>query len=211
VRLLAVLTAGLLAAGCAGEPPPPAPVTTSAPAPTGTTGVPLPVRVTRDEAPRPSVAQLDRWAGPAGDSPLEQVLQRLRYETLGQARLPAPTTARCARFSLRPGAENRCTVTYGGLAVPWTVTIDEDEADNGGPVDVFGYSVRADRFVVRAEAVRGAAWAFYGRSGSEVRCGRVPALRVLPAGPTGDTCQVLEERTWRPLRPRVSEDGDVVF
>jgi hypothetical protein len=219
VRLfVGIAVAGLLAACTASgrtESPGASAATSSAPhTSAATAGVPLPVRVTEVKAvPVPAVEQVERWLGPPdpGASPLEQVLRDLRYRTLSQARMPAPTTARCAGDRLRttPDATTRCTVTYQGLPVPWTVTVT-DQGDNSGTVDIFGYTSTTDRFVVRADVIRAQVWQLMSPSSRDVRCTRIPALRILRAGPTGDRCQYLDDhRNWQTFTIAVSEDGNI--
>lgn len=214
------LVAVLLAA-CGGGPDEPDPVVVTAttpavPTPPPTTGVALPVRVTRASVPDPSVAEVEGWLGPPpgeGATPLEQVTRRLRYETLMRAGVRAPTTARCAgdRMSLAAGARTRCTVTYQGVPVPWTVTISADEADNSGAVDIFGYTVDTDRYVVRADVVRAEAWRVWGGYGEPTRCARMPAVQVLPAGRTRDRRQHLVDGAWRTVPLTVLDGGSVYF
>lgn len=215
--LPAVLLA-LLVAGCGGSPDAPGPVVaavTTAPVvrtPPPATGTPLPVPVTRATVPDPSVAEVEGWLGQRpgeGAPPLEQVLRHLRYETLMQAKVRAPTTARCVgdRLRLTGGATTRCTVTYAGVPVPWTVTIDEKGVTNG----LFGFTVDTDRYVVRADVVRAEAWRVWGGYGEPTRCARLPAVQVLPAGRTRDRCQHLVDGVWKTVPVTVLDGGTVYF
>jgi hypothetical protein len=218
VRLVVGIAVAVLLTACTGSTRP-EPLVTSAsastpPVPAATVGTALPVRVTKVKAiPLPAVEQVERWLGPRdpGASPLAQVLRELRYRTLLQARLPAPTTARCPgdRVRLVLDARTRCTVTYQGLPVAWTVTVT-DKGANGGAVGLFGYTTTTDRFVVRADVIRAQMWRI-SASSPEVRCTRIPELRVLPAGRTGDRCQYLDDhRTWQTFAIAVTEDGDII-
>jgi hypothetical protein len=207
VGLVAVglLVAGLLA-GCSDPPDRPAPVTPT-PSPT-VAGSPLPVRVTGP--PRDlidgEVALRRLGPGPGGDAPvLDQVRYELRWETLRRAKVWGRTSARCAgdRVALAPGAVTRCTVTYEGLAVPFDVTIDKDSR----PTDrLVRYTPAARKFVVRAAAVYDYAWRRF--AGEDPRCTRVPPLRVLEPGYTGDRCQHVDEIGHRRETGRVLLEGD---
>lgn len=219
------LLAAVLLTGCSGSPDPDraAPATTAttattpsptaAPTPTRPVGSPLPVRVTKVEIPFPSVAQVEAWVGPPlgeGATPLEQIKRQLRYETLMQARVPAPTTERCARLSLAPSARTKCTVTYAGQRVPFTVVMDDEQADNSGAVDLFAYRVYQDRFVVRADVIRSEAWRLYGSDGTPTRCSVIPAVQVLPEGRTRHRCQHLVDGVWEPDAVQVTDTGAVI-
>lgn len=223
MRLPGTILAVLLLTGCTGSGTPdagptragrPSPddLATPTPTPPRPVGTPLPVPVTEADVPDPSVAEVERWLGPPlgdGAPPLEQVLRHLRYETLMQAGVRAPTTARCAgdRLRLAAGATTRCTVAYQGLPVPWTVTIDEKGVTNG----LFAFTVDTDRYVVRADVVRAEAWRVWGGYGEETRCARLPAVQVLPAGRTRDRCQHFVAGAWETVPVTVLEGGTVYF
>ncbi len=221
MRLPGTIVAVLLMAGCSSTGTPVAtatrpaattPASTVPPTPARPVGTPLPVPVTAADVPDPSVAEVEGWLGPRpgeGAPPLEQVLRHLRYETLMQAKVRAPTTARCAgdRLRLTGGATTRCTVTYAGVPVPWTVTIDEKGVTNG----LFGFTVDTDRYVVRADVVRAEAWRVWGGYGDPTRCARLPAVQVLPAGRTRDRCQHLVDGVWKTVPVTVLDGGTVYF
>lgn len=65
---------------------------------------------------------------PTGDAAFsEQVLWTMRKNTVAMAGVPGRTSAACdgGTVSEEPGVTTRCTVTYNGLKVPWSIRFDE--------------------------------------------------------------------------------------
>jgi hypothetical protein len=215
MRVLGTFLLLVALAGCDGTAPDtvaPAPTTASPTRAAPTTppvpkGSPLPVKVTKTVVDYPSAAEVDSWLPPTGgsDSAAEQILRHLRWEALLQARVEAPTSARCPRLSTAPGAESSCTVYYQGLPVPFTVVIDDERTS--GPL--FRYRSYQERFVVRADVIRSEMWRWWGSDGVPTRCDRLPAVQVLPAGVTRLRCQHLEGGAWV-TKPVTVEEGGAV-
>ena len=221
MRVLGTIVAVVLLAGCSTGTPEAAPTRPAAttpaftvpPTPPRPVGTPLPVPVTKIDIPYPSAADVEAWVPPVGPeaSAVEQIQRTMRFETLLQARVRAPTTARCGRVVFTASAQSPCTVYYQGLPVPFTVVMAQDEPDRpNGLNGLWRYRTYQDRYVIRADVIRAEAWRRWGSDGEPVRCSRMPAVRVLPAGVTKDRCQHFVDGAWEPAEVEVTDVGSVI-
>lgn len=215
-----LLGVAALSVSCSGSDGPAAPTATALPAPSVTVGVALPERVHKvADIPVPEVAEINRWLGPEESDPTlrQQIARDIQFQTLLNARRPAPTTVRCPDpLRLTRGAVNTCTVTYRGLPVPWQVTITDNRGVSAEGRRVYLFTTTPDRYVIWADDIRNT-WVnivvgAYASAGTEMRCTRLPAVRTLPIGLTGDRCQYLDRNlVWQNFTVGVDRDGFIDF
>lgn len=222
MRVLGTIVAVLVLAGCTGTPEAAptraAPTTprfaTVSPTPPRPVGRPLGVPVTKIDIPYPSAADVEAWVPPVGPgaSAVEQIQRTMRFDTLLQARVPAPMTARCDRVVFTASAQSPCTVHYQGVPVPFTVVMDQDQPGRpNGRNGFWLYRTYQDRFVVRFDVVRSEAWRLWGSDGEPTRCDRMPAVQVLPAGRTKYRCQHFADGVWETVPVEITEEGGVLL
>ncbi len=128
---------------------------------------------------------------PAADAAFtEHVLWKMRKKTVALAGIPGRTSAACegGRVSEEPGVTTRCTVTYEGVEVPWSIRFDEPAGDLR-PYEI----TDAGRAVLTAKSVHGEFWKRYHRVSGHLRCARMPDVELVPYGrDSGHRCQYAE-------------------
>ncbi|MCX5426362.1 hypothetical protein OHU11_01140 [Streptomyces sp. NBC_00257] len=117
----------------------------------------------------------------------ERVLWTMRKHTVAMAGIPGRTSAACegGKVSEKPGVTTRCTVTYNGVKVPWSIRFEEPAGDLK-PYEI----TNAGQTVLTAKSVYGEFWREYNRVSKHLRCGKVPDLELVAYGQdTGHRCQ----------------------
>ncbi|MER6157232.1 hypothetical protein ABT147_17055 [Streptomyces sp. NPDC001868] len=142
----------------------------------------------------------------------EQVLWMIRKSTVAMAGIPGKTSAACegGKVSEEPGVTTRCTVTYNGVKVPWSIRFDEPAGDLK-PYEI----TNAGQAVLTAKSVYGEFWREYNQVSEHLRCGKVPDLELVAYGQdTGHRCQYASsvdgKARWVNVPVSVGERG-VVF
>ncbi|MFE9968092.1 hypothetical protein OG894_42740 (plasmid) [Streptomyces sp. NBC_01724] len=150
---------------------------------------------------------------PADDATFtDRTLWALRKSTLAIAGIPGKTIAACegGKVSEEPGVTTRCTVTYEGAKVPWSVRFDEPAGDLR-PYEI----TNAGQTVLTAKSVYGKFWNEYNQVSKYLRCGRVPDLELVAYDrDTGHRCQYASsvdgKARWVNVPVSVGEHG-VIF
>lgn len=146
----------------------------------------------------------------------EKVLNELKVGTLRMARAPGKMVARCARgtLTLKAGATTRCGVHYGGVEVPWNVTLADDYEPGSG---VLSYRAEPLKGLLTAKAAYGQWYELQSaRKRDELRCSEIPDVELVELdAPTNYKCQYLvegsdedsDEETWSDRVIVVKKDG----
>ncbi|MET8330840.1 hypothetical protein [Streptomyces sp. NPDC005181] len=114
---------------------------------------------------------------PADDAAItERALWTMRKRTVAMAGIPGKTSAACegGKVVEEPGVTTRCTVTYDGVKVPWSVRFDEPAGDLR-PCEI----TNAGQAVLTAKSVYGEFWNDYNQVSKHLRCGKVPDLELV--------------------------------
>ncbi|GAB1338333.1 hypothetical protein ACE1SV_49230 [Streptomyces sp. E-15] len=208
---LGIALVALVTAGCGGSG---SDDNASRPADTAPqkSGKELPVAITSAEPGLLTVKTLLRALPPkpADDAAFtERGLWTMRKQTVAMAGVPGKTSAACegGEVSEKPGVATRCTVTYNGLKVTWSIRFDEPTGD----LKPYGIT-DAGQAVLTAKSVYGRFWREYNRVGKHLRCGRMPDLELVPYGKdTGHRCQYASsvdgEARWVDVPVSVGEHG----
>ncbi|WP_200309415.1 hypothetical protein [Streptomyces adelaidensis] len=212
--LLGIAMIALITAGCGGSG---SNDNTSRAADTAPpkSGKELPVAITSAE---PGLLTVKTLLGalppePTDEAPFtERVLWTMRKQTVAMAGIPGKTSAACegGKVSEEPGVTTRCTVTYNGVKVPWSIRFDEPTGDLK-PYEI----TNAGQAVLMAKSVYGEFWREYNRVSKHLRCGEMPDLELVAYGQdTGHRCQhasfVDGKARWVNVPVSVGERG-VVF
>ncbi|MCK2243200.1 MULTISPECIES: hypothetical protein [unclassified Crossiella] len=216
MRWLPIVLVCVFAGGCGAFGTPPRPSTV--PPPTRTVGTPLPVEIT---GPQPEVRgygtdhETEPPLAPSA-SLLDRMLGNIRLSTLRSAGAPGTITASCEGDVIRtePGAVTRCTGTYNGVAVPWTIRAN---ARSGGLTEFVSLPERTllTNKVIYQE--------FFQRNqpSENLRCQAIPEVvlvhKPIPGSTTeidtGFRCQVLysgqDARVWTEQRLFMNSMGMV--
>ncbi|MFG2318760.1 hypothetical protein [Streptomyces tendae] len=212
--VLGVALIALVTAGCGGSG---SDDNASRPSGTGapTSGKELPIAITSAE---PALLTVKTLLGalppePAEDAAFtERVLWKMRKGTVAMAGVPGKTSAACegGKVSEEPGVTTRCSVTYEGVKVPWSIRFGEPAGD------LEPYEINdADQAVLTAKSVYGNFWREYNRVSKHLRCDEVPDIELVAYGQdTGYRCQYVSsvdgEGRWINVPVSVGEHG-VVF
>ncbi|CAL9612352.1 hypothetical protein [Streptomyces sp. enrichment culture] len=212
-KVLGVALIALVTVGCGGSG---SDDNTSRPSDTAppTSGKELPVAVASAE---PGLLTVKTLLGalppePTDDAPFnERVLWEMRKGTVAMAGVPGKTSAACegGKVSEEPGVTTRCTVTYEGVKVPWSIRSGEPAGD------LKPYEINADQAVLTAKSVYGNFWREYNRASKHLRCEEVPDVELVASGQdTGYRCQYASSADgkgrWVNVPVSVGEHG-VVF
>ncbi|AQU70516.1 hypothetical protein [Streptomyces niveus] len=178
-------------------------------------GKELPVAITSAE---PGLLTVETLLGALPPEPTdddaftEHVLWKMRKSTVAMAGIPGKTSATCegGKVSEEPGVTTRCTVTYDGVKVPWSIRFDEPAGDLK-PYEI----TNTGQAVLTAKSVYGEFWREYNQASKHLRCGRMPDVELVASGQdTGHRCQYASsadgKAQWVNVRVSVGEDG-VVF
>ncbi|MFI7345312.1 hypothetical protein ACIBSR_03470 [Streptomyces sp. NPDC049936] len=210
MALIALVTAGCGGSGSAGD-------SASRPADTAPpkSSKELPVAITSAE---PDLLTVKTLRGslppePTDDATLtERMLWTMRKQTVAMAGIPGKTNAACegGKVSKAPGATTRCTVSYEGVKVTWSIHFDEPAGDLK-PYEI----TNAGQAVLTAKSVYGNFWREYNQVSKHLRCDKVPDVeRVAYDQETGRRCQYAStvdgESRWVNVPVSVGERG-VVF
>ncbi|MWA02936.1 hypothetical protein F8568_021660 [Actinomadura sp. LD22] len=121
-------------------------------------------------------------------TPIENLEYELRVKTVKMAYAMGKTSAECDGGDPEPGPGTtvKCTVTYRGVKVPWTVTI---KGAGFLPGLVEYDAVPAMGVITREGAIR----FYWGNNvtGRQVRCSDIPAVELVPLNrPTRYQCEI---------------------
>ncbi|MEU2677315.1 hypothetical protein ABZ638_10525 [Streptomyces sp. NPDC007107] len=128
-----------------------------------------------------------------GASFTKQIEHKLQETVLSGTKVPGKTSASCPDgVTQKASAVSRCTVTYEGAEIPYTVTISDSYREGSF---ITSYQARAEKGLLVAKT---AYQAFYERYGAEsgrsdaskLSCEELPVAKAVDWGTdTGDTCQ----------------------
>ncbi|TXS23454.1 DUF4333 domain-containing protein [Streptomyces sp. gb1(2016)] len=132
-----------------------------------------------------------------GASFTQQIEHRLRETVLSSTKVPGKPSATCPDgVTQKAGAVSRCTVTYEGAEIPYTITISDSYREGSF---ITSYKARADKGLLVAKAAYQAFYERYGAGSgrsdaSKLSCDELPAAKAVDWGTdTGDTCQFWSE------------------
>ncbi|XKK62781.1 hypothetical protein HFP71_09650 [Streptomyces sp. ARC32] len=178
-------------------------------------GKELPVAIASAEPALLTVTTLSGALAPelADDAPFtERTLWELRTKTVAMAGTPGKTSATCegGKVSEAPGATTRCTVTYEGQEVTWSIEF-EMLTDDLNSYDI----TNAGHAVLTAKSVHGHFLKECNGVSKYLRCDKVPDVEgVAYDQDTGHHCQYAStvdgEARWVDIPVSVGECG-VVF
>ncbi|MFE4540014.1 hypothetical protein ACFRKB_33920 [Streptomyces scopuliridis] len=152
-------------------------------------GKELPVAVTAAEPGLLTVKSLlTTLPEPPDDAEFtERALWQMRKHTVAIAGVSGRTSATCegGEVSEAPGVTTRCTVTYEGLKVPWSIRFSEPAGD------LKPYEISSGgRVALTAKSVYGEFWKEYNDVSEHLRCDKVPDLELVAyERDTGHRCQ----------------------
>lgn len=141
-------------------------------------------------------------SAPESGDATEKVLNELKVGTLRMARAHSRMVATCAggTLTLEAGATTRCGVRYGGVEVPWRVTIS-DSYEPGS--SVLSYRAEPLKGLLTAKAAYGQWYELQSaQKRAELRCSEIPDVELVELdAPTHYKCQYLvdedsDEETW---------------
>ncbi|MFD5034925.1 hypothetical protein ACFWM0_31580 [Streptomyces sp. NPDC058405] len=142
----------------------------------------------------------------------ERALWQMRKRTVAIAGIPGRTSAECegGKVSEEPGVTTRCTVTYEGLKVRWSIRFSELAGD------LKPYEISSGgQVALTAKSVYGEFWDEYSEVSEHLRCDKVPDLELVAyERDTGRRCQYASSvdgaSRWINVPVSVGESG-VVF
>ncbi|MEV6311700.1 hypothetical protein AB0M10_24245 [Streptomyces sp. NPDC051840] len=145
---------------------------------------------------------------PARDAPFtEQIEHKLREDVIRDARVPGKTEANCPDgVTQKASAVSKCTVTYEGAEIPYTVTISDSYREGSF---ITSYTAEPQKMLLVAKATYNQFNESYGsESGrsdaSKLSCDEIPTAKAFDFdSDSGYTCQYWSEYG--------GEDGDGGF